>query len=99
MLRLDEEGVMKYGSRLWVPTQELREEVLKEAHTSAYSVHPGNTKMYKDIKQHFWWNGMKKDVAEYVSKCITCQQIKVEHQRPGGELQPLTILEWKWKVL
>ncbi|KAL6176437.1 hypothetical protein ACLB2K_053070 [Fragaria x ananassa] len=40
--------------------------------------------MYKDLRRQFWWNGMKKDVAEYVSKCLTCQQMKAEHQRPGG---------------
>ena len=39
---------------------------------------------------------MKKEVAEYVAKCLTCQKVKAEHQRPGGELQPLKIPEWKW---
>ena len=40
---------------------------------------------------------MKRDVAEYVSKCLTCQQVKVEHQAPVGKLKPLTIPEWKWE--
>ena len=40
---------------------------------------------------------MKRDVAEYVSKCMTCQQVRIEHQRPGGELQPMPIPEWKWE--
>ena len=40
---------------------------------------------------------MKQDVAEYVSKCLTCQQIRVEHMRPGGELQPLPVPDWKWE--
>ena len=39
---------------------------------------------------------MKRDVAEYVSRCLTCQQVKAEHQRPGGLLQPLSIPVWKW---
>ncbi|KAL5542263.1 hypothetical protein UlMin_009973 [Ulmus minor] len=39
---------------------------------------------------------MKKEVADYVAKCLTCQKVKAEHQRPGGELQPLEIPEWKW---
>ena len=39
---------------------------------------------------------MKKEVAEYVAKCLTCQKVKAEHQRLGGELQPLKIPEWKW---
>ena len=39
---------------------------------------------------------MKKYVAEYVTKCLTCQKIKAKHQGPCGELQPIKILEWKW---
>ena len=39
---------------------------------------------------------MKKEVAEYVVKCLTYQKIKAEHQQPGGKLQPLEIPEWKW---
>ncbi|XP_075499114.1 uncharacterized protein LOC142537488 [Primulina tabacum] len=53
--------------------------------------------MYRDLKMNFWWNGMKRDVAEFVSKCQVCQQVKAEHQRPGGLLQPLEIPEWKWE--
>jgi len=52
--------------------------------------------MYQDLRKDFWWNGMKKDVAEYVSKCLTCRKSKVEHQSTLGTLQPLEILEWKW---
>jgi len=36
--------------------------------------------MYQDLKRSFWWHGMKKDVAEYVAKCLTCQKAKAEHQ-------------------
>ncbi|GJT98394.1 DNA/RNA polymerases superfamily protein [Tanacetum coccineum] len=56
----------------------------------------GSTKMYHDLKQHFWWSGMKRDVATFVSKCLTCQQVKIEHQRASGLLQPLEIPVWKW---
>ena len=96
-LRLDEERNIRFGNRLWVPeTAGLRSEILREAHSSPYSVHPGSTKMYKDLKRHFWWENMKRDVADHVAKCITCQQVKFEHQQPSGELQPLEIPEWKW---
>jgi hypothetical protein len=53
--------------------------------------------MYKDLKTHYWWNGMKRDIAEYVSLCDTCQRVKAEHQRPVGLIQPLKIPEWKWE--
>ena len=53
-LCIDEYGVIRYQTRLWVPGDELRKEVLKEAHSSAYSIHPGSTKMYKDLKKCYW---------------------------------------------
>src|SRR5688500_9905954 len=65
-------------------------------HNSAYSIHPGSTKMYMDLKQKYWWNGMKADIAQFVTHCDTCQRIKAEHQKPAGLLQPLPIPVWKW---
>ncbi|KAH0670724.1 hypothetical protein KY285_025700 [Solanum tuberosum] len=55
------------------------------------------TKMYRDLREVYWWNGMKKDIAEFISKCPNCQQVKVEHQRPGGLLQNIPIPTWKWE--
>nr|GEW17085.1 putative reverse transcriptase domain-containing protein [Tanacetum cinerariifolium] len=46
--------------------------------------------------RHFWWSGMKRDVATFVSRCLICQQVKIEHQRASGLLQPLDIPVWKW---
>jgi hypothetical protein len=79
--------------------KEIHELILREAHDSTYSIHPGCTKMYQDLKTHFWWHGMKRDVAEYVALCGTCQRVKAEHQRPVGLLQPLKIPEWKWEEI
>ena len=62
-------------------------------------MHPGTTKMDQDLKKYFWWPGMKKETAEYVAHCLTCQQTKAEHQRPAGLLQPLEIPEWKWEMV
>ena len=73
----------------------LREEILEEAHFAAYSVYPYATKMYHNIKDLYWWDGMKKDVTDFVSKCLTRPQVKAEHQKPSRKLQPLLILEWK----
>ena len=55
--------------------------------------------MYQDLEQNFWWNGMKKDIAKYVQSYLTCQQVKVEHQRPDGELQLIQIPKQKWDNL
>jgi hypothetical protein len=53
--------------------------VLKKAHESRFAAHPGSTKMYKDLKDYYWWPSMKKEMAEYVSKCCVCQVIKIKH--------------------
>nr|GFD14104.1 putative reverse transcriptase domain-containing protein [Tanacetum cinerariifolium] len=91
------ENLDKQDSRLVVPNDvSLREALLTEAHSSPFSVHPGSLKMYHDLKQYFWWSGMKRDVATFVSKCLICQQVKIEHQRASGLLQQLDIPVWKW---
>ena len=53
--------------------------------------------MYQDLKQKFWWNAMMREIAQYVAKCLVCQQIKIEHQRTAELLQPLPIPKWKWE--
>jgi hypothetical protein len=68
---------------------EAQEILLDEAHNSAYSIHPGSTKMYLDLKTRYWWKVMKKEIAQYVARCDTCQSTKAEHQKPAGLLQPL----------
>jgi hypothetical protein len=60
-----------------------------------YTVHPGSTKMYKDLKMTYWWNNMKMEIAKYIQQCPTCQQAKAEDQRPAGMLKPLLIPKWK----
>nr|GFC22272.1 putative reverse transcriptase domain-containing protein [Tanacetum cinerariifolium] len=93
---LDNDNVLWQDTRLVVPNDaSLREALLTEAHSSPFSVHPGSTKMYHNLKQHFWWSGMKRDVATFVSRCLVCQQVKIEHQRASGLLQPLDIPVWK----
>nr|GFA03465.1 hypothetical protein [Tanacetum cinerariifolium]GFA03475.1 hypothetical protein [Tanacetum cinerariifolium] len=54
-------------------------------------------KMYYDLRDRYWWPGMKKDIAEYVSKCLTCLKVKAEHERPSGLLQQPEIPVWKWE--
>ena len=75
--------------------ESLRETILKEAHDLDYSIHPTSTKMYQNMKQKFWWYGLKRDVAAHVAMCEVCQRVKAEHQRQAGLLYPLKILEWK----
>ena len=95
--RVDDKGTLWYKDRICVPKEgDFRQVIMDEAHNSAYSIHPGSTKMYLDLKQKYWWNGMKSDIAQFVAHCDTCQRIKAEHQKPAGLLQPLPIPVWKW---
>jgi hypothetical protein len=96
----DSQGTLWLGKRICIPNlQHLRELILREAHDLAHSIHPSSTQMYKDLKTRYWWYCMKRDIAEYVSLCDTCQRVKTEHHRPAGLLQPLKILEWKWEEI
>ncbi|KAJ9567724.1 hypothetical protein OSB04_003690 [Centaurea solstitialis] len=75
----DTEGLKCFGNRIWVPKlRDLRRKILSEAHKSKYSVHPGTNKMYHDLRQSYWWPGMKKDIAYFVERCVTCLQVKIE---------------------
>jgi hypothetical protein len=77
----DDQGVSWYKGRICVPNvKELKDNVLHEAHESAYSIHPGGNKMYHDLTATYWCYGMKRDVAEYVALCDTCERVKAEYQ-------------------
>ncbi|GJY35322.1 putative reverse transcriptase domain-containing protein [Tanacetum coccineum] len=75
----------------------MRTLIMDKAHESKYFVHPGADKMYYDLRDRYWWSGMKKDITVYVRKCLTCLKVKVEHQRSSGLLQQPEITEWKWE--
>jgi hypothetical protein len=80
--RVDDQGTIWLRDRICVPQdQGIRAEILDEAHNSKYAIHPGCTKMYQDLRDRFWWNDMRTDIAEFVAKCDICRRIKAEHQR------------------
>ncbi|GJU49337.1 putative reverse transcriptase domain-containing protein, partial [Tanacetum coccineum] len=88
MIEQRSDGTLYYLDRIWVPLKgEVRTLIMDEAYKSKYSVHPRADKMYYDLRDRYWWPGMKKDIAEYVSKCLTCLKVKAEHQRQSGLLQ------------
>nr|GEY77319.1 reverse transcriptase domain-containing protein [Tanacetum cinerariifolium] len=66
------DGALYYIDRIWVPlTGNVRTLIMDEAHKLRYFVHPRADKMYYDLRDMYWWPGMKKDIALYVSKCLT----------------------------
>nr|GEY12516.1 hypothetical protein [Tanacetum cinerariifolium] len=77
----------------------VRKLIMDEAHTSRYSIHPGADKIYYDLRDLYRWPGMKREIAEYVSRCLTCSKIKAEHQKPSGLLQQPEIPKWKWEKI
>jgi hypothetical protein len=82
--RQDEKGILWFESILVVPKNtDLKKKILDEAHLSKFSMHPGSTRM-------------KREIAQYVSECDTCQRIKASHLKSAGALQPLSIPSWKW---
>ncbi|GJU93283.1 reverse transcriptase domain-containing protein [Tanacetum coccineum] len=96
MIEQRSDGTLYYLDRIWVPLKgEVRTLIMDEAHKSKYFVHPRADKMYYDLRDRYWWPGMKKDIAEYVSKCLTCLKVKAEHQRPFGFFQQPKIPVWK----
>ncbi|GKE67635.1 putative reverse transcriptase domain-containing protein, partial [Tanacetum coccineum] len=91
-----EDGGLYFVERIQVSAYgNLRTLIMDEAHATKYSIHPRAGKMYYDLRDLYWWPGMKKDISMYVSKCLTCSKVKAEHQKPSGLLQQPKIPEWK----
>jgi len=89
--RMGKDGILRFRERVCVPrSRVLRKMLLDEGHKSRLSIHPGMTKIYKDLKATFWL-AMKTDVVDFVASCLVCQKEKIEHQRPRGTLEPLEI--------
>jgi hypothetical protein len=84
----DEQGTVWFKDRICVSEiDSLRETILKKAHDSDYSIHPGSTKMYQDLKQKYWWYGLKRDVVAHEAMCDVCQRVRAECWRPAGLLE------------
>jgi hypothetical protein len=95
--RRDDQDIVWFNNRIVVPKDAgVRQQILDEAHLSRYSIHPGSTKMYQVLKQHYWWTKMKIEISRYVARCDTCRCVKAIHMKIAGPLQSLPIPSWKW---
>ena len=93
---ITQDGMLTMRGRAYVPdVDNLRKMIMEEAHCSTYAMQLGSTKMYHTIKENYWWSGMKKDIADFVARCLVCQQVKAEHRKPSRTLQPFSIPKWK----
>jgi hypothetical protein len=96
--RQDPDGVLWFKDRLVVLKDfELHHKIMDEAHCSRYSIHLRTNKMYQDLKKNFWWRRLKREIVKYVFECDTYQRVTADHLRSVGNLQPLSISEWKWE--
>ena len=87
---MKEDGSLYYKDQVCVPNDsELKKAIIEKARNGSFAMHPGSTKMYQDLKVLYWWSGMKRDVSEFVTKCLVCQKVKAEHQVPSRLLQPI----------
>ncbi|KAI3821769.1 hypothetical protein L1987_09341 [Smallanthus sonchifolius] len=100
LLETKANGLLYYLDRIRVPDRnDLRIFFMNESHKTRYSVHPGADKMYTGLRQQYWWPGMKKDIALFVAKSLTCSKVKAEHQKPSRLLEQPEIPMWKWENL
>ena len=73
--------------------------IMDEVHKTPYYGHPGYQKTVTMLRKDYLWPNMKYEVAEYITRCLDCQQVKIEHQHPARLLQPLPIPSWKWEII
>lgn len=93
--RKDDQGIVWFNNHIVVlKNDEVCQQILDEAHLSRYSIHPRSTKMYHDLKQHYWWTKMKIKITRYVARCDTCRRIKAIHMKTAGGK-----LEGNWREL
>jgi hypothetical protein len=89
-----------HKNRIFVPSvQDLKQIILQEMHNVPYEGHPGYQKIVAAAKSHYFWLGMKREIVEYITRCMECQKVKAEHRHPTELLQPFPIPEWKWEVM
>ena len=97
---MEEDGLLTYKGIIYIPdVPDLRRVIMDEINQTPYSGKLGYQKTIGIARKQYFWPRMKKDMAEYISRCMKCQQVKVEHQHPAGLLQPLPVPEWKWEVI
>jgi hypothetical protein len=83
-----------YRGNIYVPkSREMKNTMLREMHNVPYVGHPVYHKSIVVIRSQYFWSGMKKEVVDYIARCLECQKVKAEHRHPTVMLQPLPILE------
>ncbi|XP_052874542.1 uncharacterized protein LOC128280436 [Gossypium arboreum] len=70
---INSEGVLCFRGRMCIPKDDdLRQSILRGAHSSLNAMHPGENKMYQNLYELYWWPGLKREVIEFVHNCLVC---------------------------
>ena len=91
----DDESLRNRGRLYVLESERIKKDILTEEHSTPNLAHPGSTKMHRYLKKHYQWHNIKKNIVEFIAQCLTCQQVKAEHQTPANLLTPLLIREQK----
>ena len=98
--RTKEDGLLSYGGRMYIPkAPEIWRMIFKKFHSTPHSEHPEVTKMMADIKPLYFWKGMKREILDYVARCLECQRVKAECHYPTGLLYLNEVPEWMWQTI
>ena len=95
-----QDNLLYYHQRLCIPNnKDLKNSILSEAHDIPIARHAGYIKTYALMHQSFYWPGMKRDVLQYVARCLICQKIKAERVKYPGKLQSIDAPQIKWECI
>lgn len=97
---IDEQGLLRFRGRIWVPNHEpLRTGLIQEAHDSKATGHPGKGNLNSLVARTYYWPKMANDTAKFVKNCEICGGGQVWRERRQGLLKPLPILERIWSEI
>ena len=97
---LTADGLIRFRDNIYVlDSSELKKVILREFHVKPYSGQPGYQKTLTAVKKFYYWTNLKKDVVDFVARCLDCQRVKAKCKHLGGLLQAIVIPEWKWEVI
>jgi hypothetical protein len=98
--KLGVDGMLLHKKKKIIPNvQDLKRIILHEINNAPYAGHLGYQKTITSVKSQYFWPGMKREIVEYIARCMECQKVKIEHRDPTRVLQPFPISKWKWEVV
>jgi Integrase zinc binding domain len=89
VFRVDDQSTLRFEDRICVPDEMRLKNIIMEAHEIVCVIHPGEINMYQNLNNYFWWHNMRREVAQFVAKCLVCQKVKADRHKTSGLLQPL----------